>query len=194
MTCPETVKAQFVGDDGWPRSIPVPRSSVLSWMADSSLEVRGVVYHFLRVRPDLCRIDTPVADSDVYRFITSYFEDCLSVPIAAWDEEAEGSEWVLSDLDLSHAIAYWAWDYWRGHHNETDRSKLLAWLRSALLTFTQYQSLLATALADHFFRDRRIQKSASGWAVYPTLARLLPELGNVSPPAPMRRTSKRGRT
>lgn len=78
---PLEVKSQFVGEDGWPRSTPVPRSSVLSWMTDPSLEVRGVVYHFLRERPDLCRIEAPLPDDDVSRFILRYFEDCLAIEV-----------------------------------------------------------------------------------------------------------------
>jgi hypothetical protein len=186
-TSPQEVKSQLVGDDGWPRSTPVSRSIILSWMTDPSLEVRGVVYHFLRERPDLCRIDAPLPDHDVYRFIIRYFEDCLATP--RWDGEDGMPEWILTAVDLSHAIAYWARDHWRDHQSEAARSELLEWLRSALLRFPHYQELLATALEDHFF-DRKIRKHAAHWTTDPLLARLLPELANQNAPTESRPNRK----
>ena len=189
-TSPQEVKSQFVGEDGWPRSTPVSRSSVLSWMTDPSLEVRGVVYHFLHERPDLCRIDAPLPDQDVSRFIIRYFEDCLAIP--RWDREDDLSKWILTGTDLSHAIADWARDSWRAHQSEAARSELLEWLRSALLRFPHHQELLATALADHFF-DRKIRKRAAHWTIDPLLARLLPELGDQNASTENRPNKKRRR-
>lgn len=183
-TSPQEVKSQFVGEDGWPRSTPVSRSSVLSWMTDPSLEVRGVVYHFLRERPDLCRIEAPLPDDDVSRFIIRYFEDCLAIEVPP-DREDDLPKWILTGCDLSDAIAFWARDYWRGLQSQAERNELLEWLRSALLRFPHNQELLAVALADGFF-DKRIRKHAASWTTDPLLARLLPELVNDNEPTQSR--------
>jgi len=109
-------------------------------------------------------------------FITRYFHDCLAAP----EELADGSKWVLGRLDLTHAIAYWASDFWKQQDGSSkERARLMSWLRSVLLDFPQHRELLTTALADHLFSQKRIRKGFAAWASDPDLAPLFPELGEV---------------
>jgi hypothetical protein len=172
MASPQEVRNQFVDSDGWPNASPVPLQHVRAWMADPSLEVRGALYYFLCARPDLCRLDTLPSEEELFCFLTTFFRDCLATP----EEQVNESRYILGGVHLTHTIAYWAYDFWRGHRWETDRARLTSWLRSALLDFPQYTELLATALGDHFLSDRRIRKHFSAWAADPELVALLPEL------------------
>jgi hypothetical protein len=55
----------------------------------------------------------------------------------------------------------------------------MSWLRSVLLEFPQHRELLATALTDHLFSQKRVRKGFTVWASDPELAPLFPELGEV---------------
>ena len=114
MTTPEEVCEAFVDESGWPNANPVSRQQISVWMADPSLEVRGALFHFLRERADTSRVETPFTAEELFPFITKYFEDCLAAP----EELADGSKWVLGRTDLTHAIVYWTSDFWK----QQDRS------------------------------------------------------------------------
>jgi hypothetical protein len=173
MTTPEEVCEAFVDESGWPKPVPVSRRQISAWMASPSLEVRGALFHFLRERAEISRVETPFTPEELFPFITGYFEDCLAVP----EEVAYDSKWILGSTDLTHAIAYWASDFWKQQRGPgRGRSCLISWLRSVLLRFPQYRRLLATALADHLFFQKRIRKGFVAWASDPELAPLFPEL------------------
>ena len=176
MATPREVSEAFVDESGWPRAVPVSRSQCSVWMADPSLEVRGAFFHFLRERAETSRVETPFTAEELFAFISKYFEDCLAAP----EEIADGSKWVLGTTDLSHAIAYWASDFWKQQRGPgVGRSRLISWLRSVLLSFPQHQGLLALALSDHLFGEKRIRKGFMTWATDPEIAPLFPELGEV---------------
>jgi len=176
MTRPQEVCEAFVDESGWPKPVPVSRRQISVWMAAPSLEVRGALFHFLRERAETSRVETPFTAEELFPFITRYFEDCL----AASEELADGSKWVLGRFDLSHAIAYWARNFWKPQSSSSEgRARLMSWLRSVLLAFPQHQELLATALADHLFSQTRIRKGFAAWASDSDLAPLFPELGEV---------------
>jgi hypothetical protein len=143
-------------------------------MVDPSLEVRGALFHFLRERSDSSRVDTPFTAEEIFPFITNYFEDCLGTP----DELTDGSKWILQSIDLTHAIAYWANDFWKARSSK-ERARLMSWLRSVLLDFRQHRELLATALTDHLLSQAQVRRGFTVWASDPNLAPLFPELGEV---------------
>jgi hypothetical protein len=176
MTTPEEVCKAFVDESGWPKPAPVSCQQISVWMAAPSLEVRGALFHFLCERAETSRVETPFKPEELFPFITRYFEDCLAAP----EGVAHGSKWVLGSTDLTHGIAYWASDFWKQQSGPGgERSRLISWLRSALLRFPQHRQLLATALADHLFFQKRIRKGFAVWASDPELAPLFPELGEV---------------
>jgi hypothetical protein len=176
MITPQEVCEAFVDESGWPRAVPVSRSQCSVWMTDPSLEVRGALFHFLRERSDSSRVDTPFTAEELFPFITKYFEDCLGTP----DDLADESKWILQSTDLTHAIAYWASDFWKQQDRSSKgRPRLMSWLRSVLLDFRQHRELLATALTDHLFSQKRVRKGFTAWASDPDLAPLFPELGEV---------------
>jgi hypothetical protein len=176
MTTPQEVCDAFVDESGWPKGVPVSRSRCSVWMTDPSLEVRGALFHFLRNRADSSRIETPFTTEELFPFITKYFADCLAAP----EELADGSKWVLGGFDLTHAIVYWASDFWKQQDQSSKgRARLMSWLRSVLLDFPQRRELLATACTDHLFSQKRIRKGFTAWASDPDLAPLFPELTEV---------------
>ena len=176
MATPREVSEAFVDESCWPRRIPVSRSQCSVWMTDPSLEVRGALFHFLRERADTSRVETPFGGEELFVFITKYFHDCL----AAQEELADESKWVLGRFDLTHAIAYWASDFWKQQDRSSKgRARLMSWLRSVLLDFPQHRELLATALTNHLFSQKRVRKGFTVWASDPELAPLFPELGEV---------------
>jgi len=176
MATPREVSEAFVDESGWPKAVSVSRSQCSVWMADPSLEVRGALFHFLRERADTSRVETPFTAEELFPFITKYFEDCLTAP----EEVADGSKWILGSIDLTHAIAYWASDFWKQQDRSgKGRARLMSWLRSVLLDFPQHQELLATAFADHLFSQKRVRKGFTEWATDPEIAPLFPELVEV---------------
>ena len=178
MTSPKEVCEVFVDESGWPNQSPVSRRQISVWMVASSLEVRGALFHFLRERADTSRVETSFTADELFPFITKYFEDCLATP----EELADGSKWILGSTDLTHAIAYWASDFWKQQDRSSKgRTRLMSWLRSVLLDFPQHQELLATALTDHLFSQKRVRKGFTEWASDPDLAPLFPELSEVKP-------------
>jgi hypothetical protein len=176
MATPREVSEAFVDESGWPKTVPVSRSQCSVWMADLSLEVRGALFHFLRERADTSWVETPFTAEELFPFITKYFEDCLATP----EEVADGTKWILGSIDLTHAIAYWASDFWKQQKGPgSGRSHLISWLRSVLLRFPQHRQLLATALADHLLFQKRVRKHFVAWASDPDLAPLFPEFDEV---------------
>jgi hypothetical protein len=173
MTTPQEVCEAFVDESGWPKPAPVSRRQISAWMVAPSLEVRGALFHFLRERAEISRVEPPFTAEDLFPFITTYFKDCLAAP----EELADRSKWVLGSTDLTHAIAYWASDFWKQQGGPSKRrAHLMSWLRSVLLDFPQHQELLATALADHLFSQKRIRKGFKEWGFDPEIAPLFPEL------------------
>jgi elongation factor P--beta-lysine ligase len=78
------------------------------------------------------------------------------------------------------AIGYWASDFWKQQDRfSKGRARLMSWLRTVLLDFPQYRELLATALTDHLFSQKRVREGFTVWASDLELAPLFPELGEV---------------
>jgi hypothetical protein len=55
----------------------------------------------------------------------------------------------------------------------------MSWLRTVLLDFPQYRELLATALTDHLFSQKRVREGFTVWVSDLELPPLFPELGEV---------------
>jgi hypothetical protein len=168
----------FVDESGWPKPSPVARQQVNDWLVNPSLELRGLLFHFLIEGRDRYKVDPPFTSKELFPFVTRYFDDCLALEEGVTTD----SRWILSSVDLSHGIAYWALAYWKEHRDsDRERANLTSWLRSALLKFPRYQTLLATAITDHFFRiDKRIRKQFASWRADQQLAILFPELSDIS--------------
>lgn len=171
MSAAQDVYGAFIDEDGWPRKTPLARHKVLVWMSDSSLEIRGVLYHFLHELDDTARVEPPLATDELFQFAVTYFEGCLAAP------QGSDSRWILTGTDLSHAIAYWSQTFWkRQRKSPNKRKQLVSWLRSILISFPNYQGLVAVALEDHLFSDQKIRKEFAAWGSDPELSPLFPDL------------------
>ena len=165
----QDVHNAFVNESGWPRSESVPIALFKQWAAESDLEVRGALHHFLRHNPKYPKIDPPLSVQQEFYFFTTYFKDCFAVPRDFADE----SDHILAGFDLWHALSYWVADFWRAlPQGSCLRSDLAEWLKDMCIQHDE----IAVSVSDHVFGHQKIRKSFAGWAADPALAQLFPEL------------------
>ncbi len=162
----EIIKGELLNEEGWPKTSPLARKTVRSWMNSRDIEVLGATNRLLFDKKNWPRV-TPSLElyHDIMCFRQKYYERCLR-------ESAGGDtdwQWADEGWDLTHGIVYWIGDLLRDEKIDPPlKVEMMRWLRRMLRE--GHNDLLPIAVYDHLLSDRAIVGSFVFWRDDPKLS------------------------
>jgi hypothetical protein len=171
------IRAEFADAEGWPKTAPLDRAVVIEWMQSGDLEVLGAVHRLLQYKSGLERTQPPLDFDDYFEFMTRYYRRCLC---EYSDTNRDNFVEAHASWEASHAVVGWFVQLWRD--KSVPRSalhNLKEWMAETTEVGPRTRSLMASALRQHLFQQRRFRKFFADWESDPRLHDIVENLDSL---------------
>lgn len=164
-----------------PKSTPIPKDQILSWMGSSDLDVLGVLYAHIFGSPYRERITPPLQLDDYFEFLLTYFRRCFL--------ENPESNWASTRYEASWDLVKWFNSFWEDQTVPRPRLKEIKLLLEDLYRSAdeELRTCIVNATLEHLFENHDIADYFNDWQQDPLLkhaygdALLWSEKGGTSP-------------
>ena len=140
-----------------PRTNPIPRDKVVSWMQADDIEALGALYTFILDKTNASRIQPPLSFDDYREFILHYYDRCF--------QENPDGEWTDSSYSAGAGLVNWFKGLWKDEAvPRTALAEIKKWLAELYKHGdTRLRTCIVNATLEHLFEDKKIANYFSDW-------------------------------